>query len=215
MTQSCSYQPTQKEEGQQKPGGHGRGYRLSGGVGGQDSIHNIGVDPQLRIMEKLGDITAAARSEKLLFPLCEDGMEICLLYHTKEECIRSYTRSHAPLQGHSAEDMIRYIGIFRVDFNPLRKRNFDGGGNRGLYGGQCNRNGGNGNGQNPDGKAHGSGTGFGVGRVGHVGGGRQDGNNSRGRGAHGGSGKNTKPPHQDVQRLWSGIQNCRYGGRLA
>ena len=35
---------------------------MSGGGGGQESIHNIGVDPQLRIMEKLGDIMAAAHS---------------------------------------------------------------------------------------------------------------------------------------------------------
>ena len=35
---------------------------MSGGGGGQDSIQNIGVDPQLWIMEKLGDITKAAHS---------------------------------------------------------------------------------------------------------------------------------------------------------
>ena len=170
-TQSWRYHPTPKEERQRKPDGHGRGYRLSIGVGGQDSIHNIGVDPQLWIMEKLGDITAAARSEKLIFPFSEDGMDICLRYHTKGECIRSCTLSHAPLQGHSTEDMIRYIGICRVDFDPLRKRNFNGGENWGFYGGHCNRNIGNGNGQNPDRKSHGSGTGCGVGRSDHIGGG--------------------------------------------
>ena len=55
-------QPTPEEEGQRKSDGNGSGYRMSGGGGGWDSVHNIGVDPQLRIMEKLGDIMAAAHS---------------------------------------------------------------------------------------------------------------------------------------------------------
>ena len=71
-------QPTTKEEGQLKSDGHVSRSRLSGGVGGQDSVHNIGVDPHLRIMDKLGEITAAASSENLRCPLMEDGREICL-----------------------------------------------------------------------------------------------------------------------------------------
>ena len=76
-------QPTPKEEGQRKSDGNGSGSRMSGGGGGWDSVHNIGVDPQLRIMEKFGDITAAAHSENLRFPLVADGREICLRYHSK------------------------------------------------------------------------------------------------------------------------------------
>ena len=99
-------QPTPEEEGQRKSDGNGSGYRMSGGGGGWDSVHNIGVDPQLRIMEKLGEITAAARSDNIRFPLVEYGRDICLQYHSKVECVRSCMRSHAPLRGHIWDNVI-------------------------------------------------------------------------------------------------------------
>ena len=53
--------PAQKEEGLRKSDGHGTGARPSDGGGGRDAVLNHGVDPQLRIMERIGDMTAAAR----------------------------------------------------------------------------------------------------------------------------------------------------------
>ena len=46
--------PAPKEEGRRKTDGHGSRARLIGGGGGKDVIFTIGVDPQLRIMEKMG-----------------------------------------------------------------------------------------------------------------------------------------------------------------
>ena len=45
---------TPKEEGQQKSDGHGSGSRMNSQGGGRDSVHKIGVYPQLRFMEKFG-----------------------------------------------------------------------------------------------------------------------------------------------------------------
>ena len=72
------HQPDQKEEGRQKSDGHGMGARPSSGLGGHDAIFNHGIEPQLQIMEILGDMTGAARSENLRIPLAADGREICL-----------------------------------------------------------------------------------------------------------------------------------------
>ena len=72
-----------KEEGLKKSDGHGSVSRLSSGGSGQDSVHNTGVDPHLRIMEKLEEITAASYLENLRYPLAADGREICLRYHSK------------------------------------------------------------------------------------------------------------------------------------
>ena len=55
---------------------HGMGARPSDRGGGRDTLFNYGIDLQLRIMEILGDITGAARSENLLIPLAADGREI-------------------------------------------------------------------------------------------------------------------------------------------
>ena len=74
---------TPKEERRWKPDGHGSGSRLSGGGGGQDSVHNIGVDPHLRIVEKLGEIMVAEHSENLFCLLAADGRDICMRYHSK------------------------------------------------------------------------------------------------------------------------------------
>ena len=54
--------PAQKEEGRQKSDGNGFGASTSGGGGGSDAIFNHGIDPQLRIMERLGNMTVEARS---------------------------------------------------------------------------------------------------------------------------------------------------------
>ena len=75
--------PTPKEEVRRKSDRHGSGSRMSGGGSGRDLVHNIGLDPQLRFMMKLGEITAAAHSENLRCPLAANGREICLCYHSK------------------------------------------------------------------------------------------------------------------------------------
>ena len=54
--------PAQKEEGRRKSDGRDIGVRPSGGGGGIDAVFNHGVYMQLRIMERLGDMTAAASS---------------------------------------------------------------------------------------------------------------------------------------------------------
>ena len=61
LTPGWVYRPSKKEEGSQKSDGHGIGARPSGGGGGRDVVFNKGVDSQLRVMERLGEITAAAR----------------------------------------------------------------------------------------------------------------------------------------------------------
>ena len=75
--------PAQKEEGRRKPDGQGMGASTSGGGGGRDALFDHGVDPQLRIMERIGDMTGAARSENIRIPLAEDGREICLRFLSK------------------------------------------------------------------------------------------------------------------------------------
>ena len=84
--------PEQKEEGCRKSDGNCIGARPSGGGGGRDTIFNYGIDPQLWIMERLGDMTGAARSENLRIPLEADGREICLRFISKGDCVRSCTR---------------------------------------------------------------------------------------------------------------------------
>ena len=82
-------QQAQREEGRRDSNGHGIKARPSGGGGRRDVVFNNGVDPQLRIMERLGYITAAARLENLCCPLEADGREICLRLHSKIDCARS------------------------------------------------------------------------------------------------------------------------------
>ena len=65
--------PAQKEEGRRKLDGHSMGARPSDGGGKQDAVFNHGIYPQLRIMERLGDMTGAALSENLRIPLAADG----------------------------------------------------------------------------------------------------------------------------------------------
>ena len=65
MTPRWVDRPAQKEEGLRKSDRHRIGERPSGGRGVRDAVFNYRVDPQLRIMERLGEMTAAARSENL------------------------------------------------------------------------------------------------------------------------------------------------------
>ena len=81
--------------------------------GGRDAVFNHGVDPQLRIMERLGDMTGETRLEKLCIPLAADGRDICLRFLSKGYFIGSCTRSHAPMQGRNIYSVIRYIRVAR------------------------------------------------------------------------------------------------------
>ena len=60
--------PVLKEEGLRKPDIHRIGARPSCGGGGRDAVFNNRVDPQLRIVERLGEMTAAASLENLCCP---------------------------------------------------------------------------------------------------------------------------------------------------
>ena len=183
--------PEKKEEGRRKSAGHGMVARPSGGGGGRDSVFNHGLDPQVRIMERLGDMTAAARSENLHIPLTADGREICLHFLSKGDCIKYCTISHAPVRGNNREAVIQYIRVGRVVMDPSSKRNFHGGGDQGSHRRHWDRSGGNGT-RNSEGKNHENGAVFGSGKCGHSGG--KDGNNGRCGAARGGSGNNTNPP---------------------
>ena len=81
--------PAPKEEGCQKSDGHGIGESPSGGGCGRDVVFNNGVDPQLWIMERLVEMTAAARSDKLRCTLAVDDRYICLQFHSKGDLVRS------------------------------------------------------------------------------------------------------------------------------
>ena len=65
------------------------GARPSGVGGVRNAIFNHGIDLQLQIMERLGDMTGAARSDNLGNPLEEDSREICLRFLSKGDCVRS------------------------------------------------------------------------------------------------------------------------------
>ena len=75
--------PAPKEEGSRKSDRHGIRARPIGGGGGREAVYNNGVNPQLQIMEILGEMTAAALSENLYCPLEADGRKICLRFHSK------------------------------------------------------------------------------------------------------------------------------------
>ena len=72
--------PAQKEEGLSKFDRNGMGASPSGRGGRRNAIFNHGTDLQLRIMERLGDMTGSERSENLHIPLAADGREICLRF---------------------------------------------------------------------------------------------------------------------------------------
>ena len=62
-------------------------------------MFNNGVDLQLRIMEILGDITAASRLENLRCSFATDGREMYMRFNSKGDLVRSCTRSHVTVQG--------------------------------------------------------------------------------------------------------------------
>ena len=76
MTPVWVERPAQKEEGRWKPDTNGFEARPSGRGVGRDAIFNHVIDLQLRIMERLGDMTGVTRSENLRIPLVEDSREI-------------------------------------------------------------------------------------------------------------------------------------------
>ena len=49
---------------------------MSNREGGRDTVHNIGMDPQLQIMERFGELMSAACSGNLRFPMAVDGRDI-------------------------------------------------------------------------------------------------------------------------------------------
>ena len=106
-----------KEEGRRKSDGNGLGERKSGrGVGG-GSVFNHGVDPQLQIIENMGSMTQAARTEKLCLPVGADGRDISLRFSSKDDCNRSCMSSHAPLRGHTRESVIHFIRGAKEEMN--------------------------------------------------------------------------------------------------
>ena len=117
--------PAPREERRGKSEGKGIGARQGGRGVVEGTFYNHGVDPQLRISEKLGIMTQAARTDNLRLPVGADGRETCLRYSTKGECNRSCTRFHAPLHGHRRELVIRFIRGSREATNK-NKRKFDG-----------------------------------------------------------------------------------------
>ena len=119
--------PVQKEEGLLKSDGNGMVAMSSGNGGGRNAIFNHGIDLQLQIMERLSDMKRATRSENLRIPLVADGREICLLFLSKRDCIRSCTRSHVPVRGHNCDLVIQYIRVAREAMNQYQRRKFDGG----------------------------------------------------------------------------------------
>ena len=124
-----------------------------------------------------------------------DGREIYLHFLSKGDCFISCTLSHAPIQGHNRDLVIRYIKVAREAMDPSRKRKFDGGGDQVSNGGYWDRSGGHGQ-RKSEVQNNRNGAIFGGGRGGHSGG--RDGNNGGGGGARGGHGSNTTPPPQPI-----------------
>ena len=69
-------------------------------------------------MDRLGDMTGAAFSENLRIPLAADGREICLSFISKGDCVRSCTRSHAPVRRHNHNLVTQYIRVAREAMDP-------------------------------------------------------------------------------------------------
>ena len=131
--------PEPKEEGLRKLEGNGSGARQGGRGVGDSTVFNYGVDPQLQIIENLGSMTVAARTENLRLHVGEDGTEICLRFRSKGECNRYCTLSHAPLRRHTRDLAIRFIWGSREAMN--KKRKFDGVGAQASHGGHWDRGG--------------------------------------------------------------------------
>ena len=88
--------------------------------------------------------------------------------------------------------------------DPSRKRNFDGGEDRGSHRGHLDRSGVNGT-RNWEGQNHGNGARFGGGRGGHYGG--RYGNNGIGEGAQGGNCNNTKQTTMTGRKWGATVRN--------
>ena len=117
----------QKEKGRRKSDGNGFGARQNGGRGGSNAIFDHGIDLKLRIIENMGNMTLAARSENLCIPLAADGREICLHFRSNGDCVRSCTRSHAPVRGHNKDLVICYIRGAGDVMNQFHKKKYNGG----------------------------------------------------------------------------------------
>ena len=152
--------PAQKEEERHTLDRHGMGARPSSGGGGCDTVFKHKINPQLQIMERLGDMTVAACSENLRIPLAADVREICLLFLSKGDCIISYTRAHALVKVHNQDLVIRYIRVSREAMDQSRKRKFYGGRDLVSHGEHWDRSGGHVP-RNSEGKHHGNGAIFG------------------------------------------------------
>ena len=99
-------------------------------------------------MERLEEMTATELYENLYCPLEADDRDIYLRFQSKGDCVKFYTLSHAPLRENSQENVLHYIGIFRVAPEPPKKIKFNRGGDRGSYRGNWDRNGRKGNRKN-------------------------------------------------------------------
>ena len=106
--------------------GFGIGARsIDEGVG-RDTFFNTRVEPQMRIMERLGEMTAAAHLENLRCPLVAYGREICLRFHSKGDCVKSCTRSHAPLRDIVRKFCYATSGFEGLPLNPQRRESLTG-----------------------------------------------------------------------------------------
>ena len=124
----------------------------------RDPGQNNGGKPQLRLIERFWELLMADNQDNLHCPLVADSRDIWLRYHSKGECIRSCTGSHATLRFQTRNNIIRFIMKCQAHLEPERKRKSNGSGGRGAYRGQqgWNMRGDNGfHGQNPDGHTRG------------------------------------------------------------
>ena len=67
---------------------------MIGRGGGRETVQNIGVGPQLQVMERFGELMSAERLENLCYPKTAYVRKIWLWYHSKRELVRQCTRSH-------------------------------------------------------------------------------------------------------------------------
>ena len=139
----------------------------------------------MRIVENLGSMTMAARSENLCPPLGAYGREIYLRSISKGDCNRSCTRYHAPLRRHNQELVIHYIRGDREAMNKFNERIIDFVGDERSHVGHWDRGGHH---RHRNSEAH-NGTRFGGGC-----GRGKGGSNIVGGGVRGGHGSNTNPP---------------------
>ena len=78
--------------------------------------NNRDMDPQIRVMDKFGDFCNPACQEGHLCPMDPYGMDICIRFQPKGECVRNCSRSHHPLRLHIREDYICFINRCRAGY---------------------------------------------------------------------------------------------------